>query len=384
MNPVARAPGSTDATSRIGSNRPPVPAPTVVSPQLKVSYLPVLDVAHGVAAGYQAEIHHAGMADADVHGLSLLEADLDGTMSVDVVTAALSMSKNLPVNTFVAIPVAVAVATSAAVRTALTEHGNLRGIILDIVGFSGLTPVGELEEALSQYRAAGASIAVGGHGVAQPELTSIVRLKPAILRLGRDWVRNIDTSDAKRSAVEIIGRLAGQLDAWILVEGVSTSAELRALASLEVPLAQGPFIGAASAGWPDIDLGATTALPKTTGPDDGALRSLLQQAYTTTNAEAAAAVLPETSGFDVVVVLDEYQRPITLFEQDGVSGWITSPILAVNISTPIADAVSRSISRPRPTRFSPLACTDAAGRFLGLVRIERLMTHLADQDAADS
>ena len=37
------------------------------------------------------------------------------------------------------------------------------------------------------------------------------------------------------------------------------------------------------------------------------------------------------------------------------------------------------MTRPRATRFTPLACTDDAGRFLGILRIERLMAHLAGQ-----
>lgn len=107
------------------------------------------------------------------------------------------------------------------------------------------------------------------------------------------------------------------------------------------------------------------------------LRTLLQQAYTTRDAMAANSVLPETSGFDVVVVLDEYQRPTSLLEQGVTTAREASDVLTVNVDTSVADAVGCARVRPRGTRFTPLACTDDAGRFLGILRIERLMTHLS-------
>jgi EAL domain len=206
---------------------------------------------------------------------------------------------------------------------------------------------------------------VGGHRAAQPELASIIRLTPAILRLGRDWIRGVDQSAAKRAAVQIIGQLAGQLDAWILADSVNTAAELRALAGLEVPVAQGPFIGGPQPDWPAVDLSAPRALPSPITGTDGGLRGLMQQAYTATDGAAATAVLPETTGFDVVVVVDEHRRPVSVLEQDAGAKWACWDALTVNIDTPVADAVARATTRPRPSRFSPLVCTDAAGRFWG-------------------
>lgn len=353
--------------------------PTAFSAGLDVSYLPILDVARGVAAGYEAQAHHDITRELDVHAPSVLDGDLDGELTAQAVTLAFGALSTLPTNTFLTLPIGAAVAATRPVREALGARGSLRGVVLDIAGFNGTSPVGDLEYVLAQYRDNGALIAVGGHGAAQPELTSIVRLKPSILRLGRDWVRGVDKSEAKRGAIEVIGQLAGQLDAWILAEGVSTTAELRALAGLGVPLAQGPLIGEAREFWPAVEVSATAALPTVTGTGDGVLRSLLQQAYTTRDAMAATSVLPETSGFDIVVVVDEYQRPTSLLERGLSLTWEASDVLTVNVDTPVADAVGRAMVRPRATRFAPLVCTDAAGRFLGILRIERLMSHLSQR-----
>lgn len=346
-----------------------------LSPGLDVSYLPVLDVARGIAAGYQTTARLDPAAAST--GATYAEHDRDGSLTAQAVSIALGGLHTLPSNTFLTVPVDAAVAAKPLVREALLSRGGLRGVVLDVTGFNGSEPVGDLEYVLAQYRDNGALIAVGGNGAAQPELTSIVRLKPAILRLGRDWVRGVDRSEAKRSAIEVIGHLAGQLDAWILAEGVAAAAELRVLAGLSVPLAQGPLIGNGRESWAAVDADAVTALPAGAGNAEGVLRSLLQQAYTTHDAVAASAVLPETNGFDVVVVLDEHDRPVSILEHGGATAWEASEVLTVNVETAVADAVGRAMLRPRTTRFTPLACTDAAGRFVGILRIERLMAHLA-------
>jgi CBS domain containing-hemolysin-like protein len=52
--------------------------------------------------------------------------------------------------------------------------------------------------------------------------------------------------------------------------------------------------------------------------------------------------------------------------------------MRVNVDTDPADAAHRAIVRERSSRFHPLVCIDNAGRFLGVVRMERLVGHLAD------
>ncbi|MBE7187791.1 EAL domain-containing protein [Jatrophihabitans endophyticus] len=364
-----------DRTEDGGRRVSPRPAPDP-SAAVAVTYQPILDVARGSAAGFQAQGSVAHDARAGVEHLGA--AELETLIAVAVIRKALDDFPTLPTNTFVSIPLGVDVAAGEAVQAALAARPDLSGVVLEIVGFSSGLPFGELDHALAGYRERGAKLSVGGHGAAQPELTSIVRLKPAIIRLGRDWTRGIDRSEAKRSAIEVTGRLAGQLDAWVLAEGVSTSAELRSLAGLDVPLAQGPFIGEPQQYWPEIELTARTVLPRPAASSDGVLRGLLQQAYTATDAAAAASILPETTGFEVLVVVDEHRRPVSMLEHAGAGTWGSSDVLAVNIDTSLPDAVARAMARGRQVRFSPLVCTDNAGRFLGILPIDRLMSHLAE------
>jgi EAL domain-containing protein (putative c-di-GMP-specific phosphodiesterase class I) len=345
---------------------------SVPSTDVVVSYLPILDVARGVAAGFQAV---AAPTEQLPPGRMIHPASRRH-LTANIVSAALASASTLPTNTFISIPIPLRLADDGLIGRLLREHGDLGGVVLDITDFDS-DVAAKTESALEGFRRAGALIAVGGRDDAQPELGSIVRLRPAIIRLGAAWTRDLDQHPARRTAIEVTGRLAGQLDAWILADGVASAAELRTLAGLGVPLAQGPFIGQAQSTWPEIRPATKVVLPPAAVTTDGALRALLQQAYTTRHLAAAETVLPEASGFEHVVVVDEASRPVSLLHQGALGAWEPLEVLTVNVDTPVPEAVTRALARPRATRFSPITCTDDAGRFVGILRIERLMEHLA-------
>jgi len=50
--------------------------------------------------------------------------------------------------------------------------------------------------------------------------------------------------------------------------------------------------------------------------------------------------------------------------------------LRVNVDTPVAEILRRAIVREPGQRFHPLVCIDDAGRYVGIVRMERLVDTL--------
>jgi hypothetical protein len=357
--------------------------PTSLHAGVEICYQPILDVARGVTAGYDAQPCPATAGRPERRRAPAASPELDARTSLALVSAALADARRLPAGAFLSVPVGVRAAATGAVRTALGAHGSLAGIALDLVGPIGPVPDRALEAAVGEFRSAGALISVGGHSAPPPELTSIVRLRPAVLRLGEDWVRGIDASRSKHSTVELIERLADHVDALILAEGVTTAAELRALAELQVPLAQGPFVGAAQPPWPQIADAVASSLRYRPEAADGVLRGLLQDAPTSSEADArpsseADAPSPAVAtGTDVAVVVDAAQRPTALLERSGTEAWRRCAVLPVGIDTPVVDAVHRAMTRPRAIRFTPLVCVDDSGRFVGILAIDRLMSHLA-------
>ena len=55
--------------------------------------------------------------------------------------------------------------------------------------------------------------------------------------------------------------------------------------------------------------------------------------------------------------------------------------LRVNVDTPVAEVLQRAIVRTPAQRFAPLVCIDDAGRYLGVVRMERLIDVVVRPDS---
>jgi hypothetical protein len=134
----------------------------------------------------------------------------------------------------------------------------------------------------------------------------------------------------------MLGRFAGQLDAWVLAEGVERTAELESLIRLRVPLAQGYLLGRPAEPW---------------------------------------ATLP---GEPAATIRDR-QTPQTF--QDSVVG-LTVDAPAVPGGDALAaaarwfEAVARAMAHPAADRFDPLVCVDDQGHYLGVLRIEQLVHRL--------
>jgi hypothetical protein len=102
------------------------------------------------------------------------------------------------------------------------------------------------------------------------------------------------------------------------------------------------------------------------------MRHLLEQVPTSTDHDRARAAFA-TTHVDVVVLLDDIGRPVSTMDISGIVHAIRDSGLRVNVDTPVPDVLQRAIVRVPAQRFAPLVCVDDAGRYLGVVRMERLI-----------
>lgn len=307
---------------------------------------PTLDVARRSAAGFEASA-------------------APGVSASDAVTSALRARATLPPNTFLTITPDHSALADRSWLAAAMAPGNLTGVVVHVDDPQALGPTG-LDQ-LRVVREAGALLSTGNHDRGQPTLRTIADLRPAIVRLGRAWVRDTDVDAGKRRAIATTGHLASQLDAWILADDVRTAGELVALAELEVALAQGPVIGESAWPWPAVAPAAHRALNRVVEEPDRreSLRELLQRACTTS--EERRATGPATrDGYDLTVVLDDRGRPVALLVLRA-GRWVTERSFTINVDTPPAQALDRARHRPPGHEDAPLVCTDAAGRFCGVL-----------------
>ena len=110
-----------------------------------------------------------------------------------------------------------------------------------------------LEVALDAVRAAGGLVAMDDAGQGHSGLARMLEVRPDLIKLDRALVAGIDRDPMKKAVVQLVGDLAGQLDAWILAEGVETRGELAELIRMGVPLVQGWAVGRPAPGWSDLD-----------------------------------------------------------------------------------------------------------------------------------
>jgi len=341
-------------------------------------YQPIVDLRRGVVVGFEALARFTGLAvrDPELWFAAAREHGMAAALEAAALRSALQRRRVLPTNTFLTVNLGPEVVTSPEVQDVLARQATLAGLVVELTEQTRVESYAELEPALDELRSRGAMIAIDDAGSGYAGLQHLLGIRPAFIKLDRGLVSGVDTDEAKRALVEMMGTLSGRLDAWLLAEGVETAAELDTLARMRVPLAQGYHLGRPTPSWsslaPEVGLRLLGL-----GRDHGSasLRSLLEWAPTCTDPGEAASGL-EVDGVEVVVVLDGDGRPSMTFDEHGMLRSMRDG-LRVNVDAAIADAAQRALTRPRGERFAPLVCTDNAGRYVGVVRMERVLDRLA-------
>lgn len=343
-----------------------------------VSHLqPVVDLARGNIAGYEALARFPGgpgpfevFAAARTYGRGVeLEAATLG--------AALAARRQMPPNTFLSVNIGPDVIDAPAVQAVWDSHRSLAGVVIELTEQVRIESYTALEPVLSDLRSRGAMIAIDDAGAGYAGLQHLLALRPHFIKLDRELVAGLDRDEAKRALVEVLGVFAGRVDAWVIAEGVETAAELDVLVDLRVPLAQGYLLARPGPGIQslDPDLALSIAARASAGSGE-TLRTLLEGAPTV-GRDTVHGLRGQLGIGEIAVVVDGHGRPDKTVDSEGRTHAVRESGLRINLDTSIVDAAQRAIVRAPAARFQPLVCTDAAGRYVGIVRVERLIDALA-------
>lgn len=347
---------------------------------LSSAFQPIVDVARGVTVGYEALARFDGWSEhrpaawfaaARAHGRRL---DLE----VAALRSGLRARDDLPPNCFLSINVSPDLLVEERVRAVWRDQGDLAGVVVELTEQAPIESYASLAGDLAALRAAGALVAVDDAGAGYAGLRHLLALRPAIIKLDRELVCDVDVDEAKRALVEMVGTFADRIDAWLLAEGIERTDELDALARLGVPLAQGYLLARPAAPWADIDEHlARRLVARHAAPATGTVRDLVEPVPTAGTVGAAAALFA-CDRTRTVVVVDAHDRPQVLYTPDQLYLGGTERGLRVNVDTAVRAALERALTRDPAHRYEPLLCTDAAGRFLGVVRCERMIRAVLD------
>lgn len=208
---------------------------------LRLVAQPIVDVVQARVGGYELLARFDGppARTPDVWFEQARARDLDGPLTVRVFEELHRLRAGLPHASFCTVNVEPHLLARADVRDALLGSGRLDGVVVELTEHAGGGDAVVLGEALDSVRAAGGLVAMDDAGQGHSGLARMLEVRPDLIKLDRALVAGIDRDPTKKAVVRLVGDLAGQLDAWILAEGVETRGELTAVRTCGITLVQG-------------------------------------------------------------------------------------------------------------------------------------------------
>ncbi|HET9957395.1 MAG TPA: EAL domain-containing protein [Polyangiaceae bacterium] len=347
--------------------------------RLTLAAQPIVDLRRGEVVGYEglSRFQLDPPAGPDRVFAEAARQGLGAELESVVVARCLELAQQKPTNCFFAMNVDPSHLLEPAVRKVLEATPDLRGIVLELTEHRAIENMKALAAELGRLRERGALVAVDDAGSGYSGLQQILALRPQILKVDRALVMNVHEDDAKRALIQMLGELAGRLDAWLLAEGVETESELSLLRQIGVPLAQGYFLARPAPPWADILPVAQRVLVNAAPSLRPAriLRPLLEPCATCLSDEDWPAQ-------NTAVRLSGEGRPLGLRFLNAEQHHVRSEheLMRVKPDSALESVAQRAATRPERVRWDPLICTDDRGLFLGIVRMSRLVCALASQD----
>jgi EAL domain-containing protein (putative c-di-GMP-specific phosphodiesterase class I) len=348
-------------------------------------FQPIVDLERGVASGYEMLARFGSPIDAPPPEW-LAQAErrgLGARLEALLVEIGVDALDRVPDNCFLTINVSPRAIGSEAVGAVLSSRTSLEGIVIEVTEQAAIDDYGDFEYVLRSLRAAGAAVAVDDAGAGYASLQHIVALRPQFVKLDRSLVSDLDRDEAKLAVIEALGTFCNRIDAWMVAEGVERQEEVEALQRLRVSLGQGGWLGMPAAAMEPVEASMRELLRASRPPSAGVgLEALLERAPATALAaggEGIAQTFAAHLGLEHVTVLDAGKRPVAIVPRQGFFGGVArerSP-MRVDLGEEPAGVARRAMARPFAERFDPLVMCDGRGRYLGVVRVDRLVEALA-------
>jgi EAL domain-containing protein (putative c-di-GMP-specific phosphodiesterase class I) len=350
---------------------------------LRVGHRPVADLRRGDTVSYEAlvalpdEEHRSA---AEWSGLG--RAEHAGAIEARVLEEVLAGRRRLPTRALLTVAVSAPALLSAPVQQVLAGAGSLDRVVLSVVDGEPVETFA-VGAALEAARENGARIAIGVGEGGRGDLERVAGLRPEYIRVDGGLTAGVAEDPARAASLDAVVSLGRRIDARVFADDVRREADLRALARAGVAFAAGPIIGRATAAMEPLGP-AVEALVAAMAVDEpaqltvaGLVESPIALPVETPVADLVDTLLLDPRN-DFLVLTDAGHRPVALVERAAVlrAEPYERPVMWVLPDSPVNAVARRAVQRPPLERFTPLVCCDAAGRYIGLVRVERLVSAL--------
>jgi EAL domain-containing protein (putative c-di-GMP-specific phosphodiesterase class I) len=293
-----------------------------------------------------------------------------------VLTRSVAARGSLPPNCFLSINVSPTFLLTSRWDAILAATGSLAGIVIEITEQDRVEDYDRIRPKIDIIRAAQGWVAVDDAGSGYASLKHIMELKPDFVKLDRFFVGNCNAENSKTTLIQMIGQATDRLDAWIIAEGVETPDELDELLRLDVPLAQGFFLGRPEPEMLPLPEAVAVVLRDRARvlEQHGSLLAHAGRCLVTGTRDEAERRIVNADEPDLAVVVDEFRRPLVLLEVHPLVGVrALEEFMRVQLSTDATTILHRALTRPSTHRFDPIVLIDEQGEFLAVARIDRLM-----------
>ena len=341
-------------------------------------FQPIADLHRAAVAGYEALVRfpvRAGLPpDVCLRAAGRFGFQID--LEAVIARSALQARASLPGNSFLCINVSPSFLLSAAWDGVLREQPDMTRIVVEITEEQSIADYDRIRSCAAAIKDKGGMVAIDDAGAGYASLKHILELRPAFIKLDRNFISDCDQDRAKSAVIEMMGAAASRMDAWIIAEGVETVSEMAELLRLGVPLAQGYFLGRPAPAMAELlsqarrDLQTRSARRAT---DEDLLPHAEPCAAVRTRAEAEQ-LLDAEAKCSVVAMTDPWGRPTALLERHLVDGvrWMPE-VMRCQISSEVPETLRRALTRPPCSRFDPILLIDSEGQLRGIARVDRLM-----------
>lgn len=213
----------------------------IASGGLRTVFQPVVTLHDRTVVGYEALTRFTDgssplqrFAEAEQAGLAV---DLERA----AVASAMAAAKALPLGPWLSINLSPAVLPELRQLTALIGHSE-RPLVIEITERMAIEDYGAAPRLLRRHLPH-ARIAVDDAGAGFASLRHIAELRPAIVKLDMQLVRNVHRDPAREALVAGMVHFAAASGCELIAEGIETEQERRALLRLGVTLGQGFLLG---------------------------------------------------------------------------------------------------------------------------------------------
>jgi len=219
---------------------------------LRAHFQPVVELATGRVAGYEALTRFAGapVRPPNVWFAQARGCGLGNALEARAIEVALAVPGRPP-GTFLSVNVSPTGLLSREVEAVLPA--DLSDLVVELTEEETFTCDQALDLRIAALRERGARIAIDDAGAGYAGLQQIIRIKPDILKLDRALIKGIDTDGSKVALLGALASFAVTTGAAVCGEGIETADELRTVAGFDVTYVQGFLLGRPGAPWPAVD-----------------------------------------------------------------------------------------------------------------------------------